>query len=58
MHTPGCKGIVINIQDQEFIVFLILFVILYNDNTLVLSDNPKDFLNMLTFFNEYCKNGS
>ena len=27
MHTSGCKGIEINIQDQEFIIFLILFVI-------------------------------
>ena len=54
MHTSGCKGIEINIQDQEFIIFLILFVILYADDSLVLSDNPKDFQDMLNIFNDYC----
>ena len=54
MHTSGCKGIGINIQDQEFIIFLILFVILYADDSLVLSDNPKDFQDMLNIFNDYC----
>ena len=54
MHTSGCKGIEINIQDQEFIIFLILFVILYADDSLVLNDNPKDFQDMLNIFNDYC----
>ena len=54
MHTSGCKGIEINIQDQEFIIFLILFAILYADDSLVLSDNPKDFQHMLNTFNDYC----
>ena len=55
MHKSGCKGIEINIQDQEFIIFVILFVILSADDTLVLSDTPKDFQDMLYAFNEYCK---
>ena len=55
MHTSGCKGIEINIHDHEYIIFLILFVILYTADTLVLSDNPKDFQDMLNVFNEYCK---
>ena len=55
MHTSGCKGIEVNIHDHEYIIFLILFVILYADDTLVLSDNPKDFQDMLNVFNEYCK---
>ena len=55
MHTSGCKGIEINIQDQEFIIFFfILFVFLYTDDSLVLSDNPKDFQDMLYIFNDYC----
>ena len=55
MHTSGCKGIEITIQDQEYIIFFVLFVILYADDTLGLSDNPKDFQAMLNVFNEYCK---
>ena len=55
MHTSGCKGIEINIQDEEFIIFLILFVILYADDSLVLSDNPKDFQAMFNIFLDYCK---
>ena len=56
MHTSGCKGIEINIHDHEYIIFLVLFVIFYVDDTLVLSDNPKDFQYMLNVFNKYCKN--
>ena len=33
----------------------ILFVILYADESLVLSDNPKYFQAMLNVFNEFCK---
>ena len=58
MHTSGCKGIEINIQDQEYILFLILFVILYADDTLVLSDNPKDFQDMLNISMIIVLNGS
>ena len=56
MHASGCKGIEINIHDHEYIIFLVLFVIFYVDDTLVLSDNPKDFQYMLNVFNKYCKN--
>ena len=54
MNTSGCKGLEINIHDQ-YIIFLILFVSIYADNTLVLSDIPKDSQDMLNVFNEYCK---
>ena len=55
MHTSGCKGIDINIHDHEYIIFLILFVIVYADDTLVLSDNPKILQDMLNVYNEYRK---
>ena len=56
MHTSGCKSIEINIQDQEFIMFIILFIILHAYDSLVLSDNPKDFVgDLLNVFNDYCK---
>ena len=50
MHTSGCKGIEINIYYHKYIILLILFVVLYADDTLVLSDNPKDFQDMLNVF--------
>ena len=50
MHASGCKGIEINIHDHEYIIFLILFVIIYADNTLVLSDSLKDFQDILNAF--------
>ena len=55
MNTSGCKGIEIGVQNNEFTIFLILFVILYADDTIVLSDNAKEFQDILNTFNEYCK---
>ena len=39
-------------QNDEFTIFLILFVILYADDTIIVSDNAKEFQDT---FNEYCK---
>ena len=55
MNTSGCKGIEIGVQNNEFTIFLILFVILYADDTIILSDNAKEFQDILNTFNEYCK---
>ena len=37
---------------------LILFVFLYADDTLVLSDNPKDFQEMVIVLTSNARNGS
>ena len=55
MNTSGCKGIEIGVQNDEFTIFLILFVILYADDTIIVSDNAKEFQDILNTFNEYCK---
>ena len=55
MNTTGCKGIEIGIQNDEFTIFIILFLLLYADDTIILSDNAKEFQNILKAFNEYCK---
>ena len=55
MNTTGCKGIEIDIQNDEFTIFIILFLLLYADDTIILSDNAKEFQNILKAFNEYCK---
>ena len=55
MNTSGCRGIKTDVQDEEFMIFLILFVILYADDTIILSDDPKDFQDILTAFHDFCK---
>ena len=37
-------------------IFIKLFVILYADDTILLSDNAKQFQETLNIFYEYCKN--
>ena len=37
-------------------IFIKLFVILYADDTILLSDNAKQFQEALNIFYEYCKN--
>ena len=55
MNTTGCNGIEIGIQNDEFTISIILFLLLYADDTIILSDNAKEFQNILKAFNEYCK---
>ena len=55
MNTTGCRGIEIGVQNNEFTIFIILFVLLYADDTMILSDNVKDSQDILNAFNEYCK---
>ena len=55
MNTTGCKGIEIGVQNNEFSIIIILFVLLYAVDTIILSDNAKDFQDILNAFNEYCK---
>ena len=50
------KGVEIGIHDENVLIFLKLFVILYADDTIILSDDAKHFQDMLNVFNEYCKN--
>ena len=56
MELYNCKGIEIGILDEIVLIFLKLFVILYADDTIILSDDVKRFQDMLNVFSEYCKN--
>ena len=55
MNTSGCRDIEIDVQNNEFTIFIILFVILYADDTTIPSDDAKEFQDTLNAFNEYCK---
>lgn len=55
MRLNGCTGIDIDMHDENVLIFIKLFVLLYADDTIVMSDNIKDFQEMLHIFNDYCK---
>ena len=55
INTLGCRVIEIDVQNNEFNIYIILFVILYDDDTIVLDDNANEFKDKLNSFNEYCK---
>ena len=44
-----------DVQNNEFTIFIILFVILSADDTIILSDDAKEVQETLSAFNEYCK---
>lgn len=50
----GNDGIKIENPSLEFDTYLQLFVLLYADDTIIVSDNPKSFQNLLNKFNTYC----
>ena len=52
----NCSGIDIDIQEENLMIFIKHFVILYADDTILLSDNAKQFQETLNIFYEYCKN--
>ena len=56
MDLCNCKGVKIGIHDKNVIICFNLFVILYADDTIIISDDVKHFQDMLNGFSEYCKN--
>ena len=53
LNSTGCNGVNINLDDATN--WLKLLVILYADDTLILSDNVSDFQKSLSSFYEYCR---
>ena len=51
----GQNGVRISASDNEINLLLRLFVLLYADDTFILSDNEEEFQIMLNRFDEYCK---
>ena len=56
MDLYNCKGVEIGIHDENVHSIFEIFVILYADDTIILSDDSKHFQDMLNVFSEYCKN--
>ena len=44
-----------NKVEQDFGIYLRLFVLLYADDTILLSESPEDMQQQLNIFNDYCK---
>jgi hypothetical protein len=47
-------GIVLELNDNEIQLFIKLFVLLYADDTAIMSDDEAKFQNLLNDFYEYC----
>ena len=50
--SNGANGVELNFQDDT--TWLKLLLLLYADDTVILSDDPIDFQNSLDIFNQYC----
>jgi hypothetical protein len=42
--------------ESELDIYLKLFVLLYADDTVIISESKEDMLNQLNVFNDFCKN--
>lgn len=54
MHK-GLPGITVDVNDEEFMIYLKLFSLLYADDTVLMADNPTDLQSCLHAFSSYCK---
>lgn len=54
LSTNGGSGNNIDIDDATVTIFIKLLVILYADDTIILSDNVNDFQQMLNIFSDFC----
>ncbi len=49
------RGLDVSMQCDDFSIFLKLFVLLYADDTIIVSEDPTSFQQLLNDFSEYCK---
>ena len=54
MHK-GLSGIMVDVNDGEFMIYMKLFSLLYADDTVLMADNPTELQNCLHAFSIYCK---
>ena len=53
--TDRVDGVTINFNSDDIVVYLKIFVLLYVDDTIIISDNAENFQKCLVSFFEYCK---
>lgn len=58
LHVNNVRGLTClsNKIRKDLNLYLSLFVLLYADDTILLSENPEEFQYLLNTFSEYCKN--
>ena len=54
LHT-NLEGITLDITDNEIMIYMRLFTLLYADDSVLMADNPEDMQNCLDAFSEYCE---
>ena len=55
MDTERLNGISIDVESDQFVFFIKIFVLLYADDTIILADNADEFQACLNSFNTYCE---
>ena len=55
LQSKDNNGIEIAINDENIELYIKLFAILYADDTILMSNDEKQFQNLLNYFAEYCK---
>ena len=54
MHN-GLSGITVEVNDEEFMIYMKIFSLIYADDTVLMIDNPTDLQNCLHALSIYCK---
>ena len=55
LHQNNVSPIRLNVNNEEIMIFLKLFLLLYADDTVLFSDNEIDMQQALSVFETYCK---
>ena len=56
LDNEGCKGVEISgFSENNVVLFMKLFILLYADDTVLLSENPQDLQASINKFHNYCE---
>ena len=50
----NCNGVNISYEMDDIVIFLKLLILLYADDTVLMTENHKDMQTLLNFFSDYC----
>ena len=50
----NCNGVNISYEIDDIVIFLKLLILLYADDTVLMTENHKDMQTLLNFFSDYC----
>ena len=54
LYDKNCNGVNISYEMDDVVIFLKLLILLYADDTVLMTENHKDMQILLNFFSDYC----